>query len=1455
MKSKVMLFTVFALFLLTSQLASAVPARPGYTTLIQPDGETFQARLRGDEYAAWYETRQGYSIIQNENKWWVMARTRDGRLVETYTRADSQSSMLLSDIPKHQRPARWTAPSGGPYKGPSPTAVRDYVNGTVKVLVLLINFTDNPRVNASKNTGPYYADLLFNHSNNLSMATYYDENSYDLFNVTGVVGGPNHWYTSVQSMAYYGADCSGAGSDDCYGSESYDMICEAASLANPDVNYADFDSDGDGYVDYLLTVHAGCAQEDSVDCAMANALWSVRWSIGAPWDLCGGTSFDGKKIRSGTILAESSPMGTFAHESGHDFADLPDLYDIDYTSEGIGNWGMMSGGSWNGPTGQAGEVPSHFCVWSKYYMGWVWPTLISSPLYDEELEAVETYSDVYQIMIPLSDTPLNPSSGGDREYFLVENRQQIGFDAYIPGHGVLIWHVDDSKNPSVNTFNKDDNDRGVDLEEADEATQSNNGLDGSSYYGTGDRGVAADTWKLNDAGFTDSTTPNSKSKAGAPTYINVTNISASGLVMTVDFLGNGTTVRGTVLLSNGNVSPQTGFTDHFFNYTLSYRSGNNSVPSSVNVTIDGTSYVMNESNLSDDRYIDSKDYFYQTYLAVGVHNFSFTASDGIYSNTTDVYSGPNVTIRPGYVTASFIYPNASINVTRYALSNVTAQVTCVDADCGNITATINSSSGTIPEDSGSPFYGVEANPRYPANLSCLVNLSENSSCNVTWNINSTGAHDTTHDLQVFFETSVFSNLTSTVSVRIISLIPIISDPYPANNTLFDPYTSSLNLNLTTHVTSVCRLSNTSGNPYDNMTESFIQTNSTSHATSITGLSNNQTRDVYIKCRSIAGYANNYDYHLRFRVAAPDVVVNEVNAYSNWIELFNRGETSVNLSSWIIEYLWGSNSTNYTLTQSITTYIVATVALNDSVGEIKLYDGDGTLVDNISYTNLTDNLSYGRERDGETPWVELDIPSPGYTNGEYYSLDWAMFKHNPSRTAATPDNMSWRLIQKWNLSIGDKVRSSPAIVAGVLYAASWDGNIYSLNASTGSIIWNTSTGSSISSSPAVSGGRVYVGRFAVSTGTLYCLNASAGTHLWNLTFAGEIESSPLVQSDVLYLGVNDGKLYAINSSTGTHIWNYTVSSPVRSSPTFKNGVLYFGANNNKLYALDASDGSETFNYTTSGIVYSTPAVSGGAVVVGSYDNRVYALNTSSGTQLWNVSTAEGVWSSPAISDGVVYIGSNDRKVYALNLSSGAHIWNTTTGDEVVSSPAFSRDLVFVSSKDEQLRAYNKSSGAELWSSQLGGKILSSPAVSGGMVYIGAEDGLIYAFGLFNDTLAPNITLVSPENGSVDFDGELSFIYNGVDAGSNISNCSLYLDGTLNETSSNVTENANESFTASIPVNGSYNWSVSCTDTWGEPNTGVSDTWFFNVSIQLIFNFWENLSVGWNLISLPLNISGT
>ena len=77
-------------------------------------------------------------------------------------------------------------------------------------------------------------------------------------------------------------------------------------------------------------------------------------------------------------------IGVFCHEFGH-VLGLPDLYDTDYSSRGVGYWSMMAGGSWNG----GGLYPSHFDAWSKYQLGWVNPVIVERDTFSVDIPAIE----------------------------------------------------------------------------------------------------------------------------------------------------------------------------------------------------------------------------------------------------------------------------------------------------------------------------------------------------------------------------------------------------------------------------------------------------------------------------------------------------------------------------------------------------------------------------------------------------------------------------------------------------------------------------------------------------------------------------------------------------------------------------------------------------------------------------------------------------------------------------------------------------------------------------------------------------------------------------------------------------------------------------------------------------------------------------------------------------------
>jgi outer membrane protein assembly factor BamB/PKD repeat protein len=318
---------------------------------------------------------------------------------------------------------------------------------------------------------------------------------------------------------------------------------------------------------------------------------------------------------------------------------------------------------------------------------------------------------------------------------------------------------------------------------------------------------------------------------------------------------------------------------------------------------------------------------------------------------------------------------------------------------------------------------------------------------------------------------------------------------------------------------------------------------------------------------------------------------------------------------------------------------------------------------------------------------------------------------------------------WNFTTGREVRSCPAIVDGVVYFGSNDGNLYALNAETGALIWNSAAGRGIQSSPAVADGVIYAGSW---DSNLYAFDMSSGALLWNYTTGDAVISSPAVAQGIVYAGSFDGKIYALDAVTGEPVWEYATEGPrIASSPAVVDNVVYVGSEDGNLYALNASSGALLWNYTTGGQVHSSPSVANDAVYFGSDDFNVYALDASSGSLLWTATTGDMVRSSPAVANGVVYVGSYDENVYALDSSTGTILWSYLTGDEVDSSPAVANGVVYVGTLGfgTNFYALDAATGSVLWDYSMGEWfVYSDPAVANGMVFVGCDDGTLSAFGV-------------------------------------------------------------------------------------------------------------------------------
>ncbi len=163
--------------------------------------------------------------------------------------------------------------------------------------------------------------------------------------------------------------------------------------------------------------------------------------------------------------------------------------------------------------------------------------------------------------------------------------------------------------------------------------------------------------------------------------------------------------------------------------------------------------------------------------------------------------------------------------------------------------------------------------------------------------------------------------------------------------------------------------------------------------------------------------------------------------------------------------------------------------------------------------------------------------------------WPMFHYDLAHTGTTTSAGPSSNQTLWKFTAGNNVWSSPAIADGIVYIASFDHNVYALDALTGAKTWNFSTGKQIYSSPAVADGVVYIGS---NDKNVYALDAKNGALKWNYTTGDEVQASPTVYNDVVYVGSNDNNLYALRAADGTLVWKFPTGNDVISSAAIVNG---------------------------------------------------------------------------------------------------------------------------------------------------------------------------------------------------------------------------------------------------------------------------------------------------------------
>lgn len=421
------LYLMLSMLFAFGAAANAVPAKKLQKVITLTNGTQVSVELRGDEYLSWWEGTDGtaYRATADENVFEAFdLEAQKPAAAARRARAEQGRVARLARVKNSLRGADDKMRGLG----------GDHITykGVKKGLVVLVDFknkkfTDGHDLEYYKNVinGKDFSDEEEGYVG--SVRDYFLAQSNGQFELDFDVVGP---VTMSKNYGYYGND--GAYQKD---EKVYEMIKEACDGIQDKVNLKDYDWDGDGEADQVFFLYAGLGQASG---GSAGTIWPHESEL-RYWP-CGVLSYSTGKINTYACANELQPetqgssryisagIGTICHEFSHclGFADM-------YDTTGSGGYGMsvfdvMDQGSYNGN----GFVPCNYTAFERIYAGWVEAIELESPATVKDMKSVSDYGRPF-IMYNYKNT---------NEYFLMENRQNTGWDKELYGsNGLLIVHV------------------------------------------------------------------------------------------------------------------------------------------------------------------------------------------------------------------------------------------------------------------------------------------------------------------------------------------------------------------------------------------------------------------------------------------------------------------------------------------------------------------------------------------------------------------------------------------------------------------------------------------------------------------------------------------------------------------------------------------------------------------------------------------------------------------------------------------------------------------------------------------------------------------------------------------------------------------------------------------------------------------------------------------------------
>lgn len=401
-------FSVVVLFC-AAFVVMASPVRRGQWQMVTlADGSTVRAEARGDETMLYWQSADGRCYVRDghtDRYRKVSLESLKRNAASPATRASGLRRMRAQALRKNSMQP-------------------DRLNGKKHGLVILVDFSGKGF--SRPDPGGYY-DKLFNPKDdgeygfNGSVHDYFRMQSHGKFDITFDVVGP---VTMPRPFSYYGRN-----DEEMTG----EMVHDACVAVDGEVDFSKYDWDGDREVDMVYIIYAGYGQADHSD--DDDYIWPHMYKLSYhSYYQNTKLKLDGTVIDTYACSNELDPddnpvgIGTVCHEFSHCLG-LPDMYDtVGNTNFGMGSWDLMDYGCYN----DNGYTPAGYTGYEKMMLGWSTPVELKAPVEVTAMQPASKMGGSYIVY--------NPDNR--HEYYVLDNRQQQGFDEALPGHGMIIIHVD-----------------------------------------------------------------------------------------------------------------------------------------------------------------------------------------------------------------------------------------------------------------------------------------------------------------------------------------------------------------------------------------------------------------------------------------------------------------------------------------------------------------------------------------------------------------------------------------------------------------------------------------------------------------------------------------------------------------------------------------------------------------------------------------------------------------------------------------------------------------------------------------------------------------------------------------------------------------------------------------------------------------------------------------------------